>query len=185
MIAVWRSNYNWHSRRARARTGITLIEMLVAILVGGAILASAATLVSKVITANSAAAEHLHSMQAIGELGRQFRDDVHRATTVTIGQDEAPTLSLQLDDGSRVEYHATTAGVAREQSTEKQALRRETYGLGAFKLTGIRRDTDDSRAVQLVIGRVARHVDAQMVQGQFAITAVGPATTSDTEGGSP
>ena len=185
MTAARRSNYNWHSRPARARSGITLIEMLVAILVGGAILASAATLVSKVITANSAAAEHLHSMQAIGELGRQFRYDVHHATTVTIGEGEPPILTLQLDDGGRAEYHATTTASCGELSTEKQAPRRETYALGAFELTGIRRDADDTCALQLVIGRVIPHVDDQVIQGQFAITAVGPATTGDTEGGSP
>lgn len=171
--------------RSKTRSGMTLIELLVAILVGGAILASTATLVSKVIAANSAAAEHLHSMQAIGELGRQFRHDAHQATSVTIAEGESPTLILQLDDGIRVEYQAATAGVAREHAAEKQAPRRETYSLGSFKLLGIRRDANDSRAVQLVIGRVVTHVDAQMVHGQFAITAIGPATTSATEGGSP
>ena len=75
---------------------MTLIEMLIAILVGGAILASTASLVSKVIAANSAAAHHLHSTQAIGELGRQFRDDIHRAKTIAINQGESPRLTLEL-----------------------------------------------------------------------------------------
>jgi len=173
------------SKTRCARSGMTLIEMLVAIAVGGAILASTATLVSKVVAANSAASEHLHSMQAIGELGRQFRHDVHRATNITIAEDESPRLTLNLDDGSRVEYRATTTGIAREQAAEKQTPRREPYPLGPFELLAIRRDSDNSRGVQLVIGRVAPHVDAQIVQGQFAITAVQPATGSDAQGVSP
>ena len=55
MMTGRRTKNSWHRRQARAPSGITLIEMLVAILVGGAILAAAATLVSKVIAANSLA----------------------------------------------------------------------------------------------------------------------------------
>lgn len=173
------------SKTICTRSGMTLIEMLVAILVGGAILASTATLVSKVIAANSAASEHLHSMQAIGELGRQFRNDVHRATNIAIAEDESPRLTLDLDDGSRVEYGGTATGIDRQQTTEKQPPRRESYPLGPFELLAIRRNSDESRAVQLVIGRVAPHVDAQIVQGQFVIAAVQTTTESDAQGVSP
>ena len=115
MIAAMRS------RAIRAQSGMTLIEMLVAIVVGGAILASTATLVSKVVAANSAASEHLHSMQAIGELGRQFRHDVHRATNITIAEDESPRLTLNLDDGSRVEYLGEILKEDWEASLERSA----------------------------------------------------------------
>jgi prepilin-type N-terminal cleavage/methylation domain-containing protein len=184
MIAALRSVASWHPRRSRTPSGMTLIEMLVAILVGGAILASTATLVSNVIAANAAAAEHLRSMHAIGELGRLFRHDVHQAASVTIAENESPSVALQLEDGSRVEYCATTTGVAREQTLEKQSPRRESYALGAYKLLEIRRDVDNSRAVQLLFGRVTSHVDTPIVQGQYAITAVLPLTAGD-QGGPP
>jgi prepilin-type N-terminal cleavage/methylation domain-containing protein len=155
---------------ARIRSGLTLIELLVGILVGGAVLASAATLMSRTLAANSTAATHLHSIQAIGELGRQFRADVHQATSVDIAQDQ-PRLTIDLDDGSRVAYQASSAGVAREQTWAGQPPRREAYALGAFELLEVRRD-GASPALQLVLGRVATHDDATIVQGCFAITAM-------------
>ncbi|MEX2113399.1 MAG: prepilin-type N-terminal cleavage/methylation domain-containing protein [Pirellulales bacterium] len=165
--------------RACRRTGFTLIELLVAITVGGAILATTATLMARVSAANSATTDHLHAMQALGDLGRQFREDVHAAVTVATDPSERTRLALTLDDGSQVQYEGTSTGIARTQSTGIGPTRRARYSLVGFKLLGFQATTADHREIQMLLGRAARRGDESIVIGEFAITAVAPRQPSE------
>ncbi len=168
----------WHNTdcrfRACRRRGTTLIELLVAIAVGGAILATTVTLMARISTANSLATDHLHTVQALGDLGRQFRFDVHAATTIAIDPAEPARLALTLDDGSQVRYEGASNGIARVQSTGDGPARRDLFALSGFKLRGFQTATTDARVVQILLGRVARRPDDEIITGEFAVTAVAP-----------
>jgi prepilin-type N-terminal cleavage/methylation domain-containing protein len=162
------------SCRARPAAGYTLIELLVAITVGGAILTVAATLMSRVIAANSTAEEHLRAIASLGEIGRRFREDVHRATVATVESTEPPRLVLTLDDGSQVQYDGASNGAARVQTVAGGPTRHEAYALGNYEVLGFSNANAANGEVQMLLGRVASRPDDDTISGEFAITAVAP-----------
>jgi hypothetical protein len=165
------------SKRARAHWGHTLVELLIAMVMGAAILSIAGTLVARMIASNSAAGEHLRGVVALSALGQQFRRDVHATTSAVAGDedDQPPRLTLNLADGSRVEYEALAAGLLRAQKSDAQSQRRELFALRGMKVLDFKADHADRGEISIVIGRLAqRPGDESVVAGQFEITAVAP-----------
>jgi prepilin-type N-terminal cleavage/methylation domain-containing protein len=155
--------------------GFTLLELMAAMSIASAMLVVIATLFSKVMAANSAAAEHLRGVVALADLGRQFREDVHTSTSATItdADRQSKTLVLSLADGSRVEYAPTRGGLRRSRTAQDQPQRRDVFLMSGLNVVEFKAGATDKRTVSIVIARMARQPGIDDVQtGQFEIIAV-------------
>ncbi len=155
-------------RRAR---GMTLVELVIATGVAIAILGILATIVTRVMAVNAAAADHLSSLVAVGRLGEQFRQDAHAAASAerdaTGGVER---LRFALADRT-IEYTLAAAGVERVVLKNNQPVARETFVMPHMRATGF-----DDRAppdeVTLLVARVARPAGGvDTLHKAFPITA--------------
>lgn len=158
------------------RAGSSLVELLIAIVIGASILGVLGTLMSRVMAANSAAADHLRGVVALSTLGRQFRDDVHATSAAAVQQtDGQPTrLRLSLVGGETVEYEIASERLRRTESADSSPERHETFSLPSMRVTGFQADAAGSGEISIVIGRLAGRPGEDVVTGQFEITALAP-----------
>ena len=173
------------NRPAATRAGSTLVELLIAIMIGAAMLGVTGTLLARVIHANSAAADHLRGVVALGALGDQFRRDVHATATATVDEADGqpPRLRLTMADGAAVVYEIDPSGLRRMESTAGEPERREAFTLSGMKILGFTADTAASGAISIVIGRLAALPSGEAVSGQFEMTAL--ATARSAHGANP
>lgn len=158
--------------RATTNSGYTLVELMIAMMIGGAILAVAGTITSGVIASNSAAADHLHGVAALADLGHVFRGDVHATTRAAAGP--PLTLALTLADASEIKYEVSAAGVSRTRAVDGKAVSQEAFHLRGMRVLGFKAN-DPSGQIAIVVGRaVSRPGEDDLVVGQFEISAVAP-----------
>jgi len=158
-------------------SGTTLVEMILALTLGAAILGAAGTILARVVALNSAATDHLHGVTALSNLGRQFRSDVHTASGATASSAAGRPAKLTLDvaDGRQIEYEITSSGLVRVETGEGRPERREAFVLRGMRVLDLRTNVDDDQIVSIVISRVTSRPDQQdVVRGPFEITAVAP-----------
>ncbi len=115
------------------------------------------------------------AVASLGELGRNFRNDVHRATVATVESTKPPRLVLTLDDGSQIQYEGTTSGAARVQAVASGPKRQEAYVLGVYQVLGFQTSNNAAREVRVRLGRAVARSDDEVIHGEFTITAVAPA----------
>ncbi len=139
------------------RRAYTLIEMMIAMTIVVGLMGTLGALVSQVITANSASAEHLDDVAALGALGRQFRGDVRVAAKVAISQPDAAVqiLSLTTRDGTTIEYKIDGATLQRAgtSATASRPLRREAFAFNTMHFIGWKQEGNE---VALTIARTGR-----------------------------
>ena len=167
--------------RPAAARGMTLIELIIAMAIGASVLAVAAGVLSRTVAINSTAADRLQSLAALGQLGQQFRRDVHAALSATAGKNDMgrPALTMTTSAGSQIRYEADGGGITRVEETTGRPVRREAFSLADWWATEFR---SDENLVTIVLARVTRRPDGEDVRGaQFELTAARarPATTRD------
>ncbi len=155
------------------RPGIMLVEVLLAMVVATALIGMLAAVVSRMISANAAAQEHLRTVVTLGRLGEQFRRDVRASHHATFEEANDQPARLKLDDDAdrSIEYEITPAGLERVVSSDGETEQRELFVLPGMKFLGWNME-DDGRAVSLIVGRLARprRNDATL-RGRFSIVA--------------
>ena len=158
------------------RAGSSLVELLIAIVIGASMLAVLGTLMSRVMAANSAATDHLRGVVTLGTLGRQFRDDVHATSAATVQQTDGQMnrLRLSLVGGETVEYEIASERLRRTETADSSPERHETFSLPGMRVTGFKADSPGSGEISIVIGRLAGRPGEDIVTGQFEITALAP-----------
>lgn len=105
-------------RRLRARRGFTLIEMVVTITVGSIIMLSAVTIVHRAMNVRVSTIDHFEQARKLERFISQWRQDVHRASSVLL--DDSRTCTL-LNENSQVQYQIDGASVSRTESPDEQS----------------------------------------------------------------
>lgn len=144
-----------------SRRGITLVEMLTAMLVGSIL--SGLAVVAVVVAMRSANQyhEHLTATRSLDRLAGQFRSDAHAAT-----QDVEPIADalLALDCGdTRVVYTRGETGLERHELRDGVLLRRETFPLPSY--CSIQVDTSRRHGRQFLRLCVLRSSDDEIPVG--------------------
>jgi hypothetical protein len=151
-----------------------LLEVMLAITIATALLSVVGLAISRIFTANTAARQHAHTMNALGQLGARFRQDVHAAVSATLTPTNgtAKQLKLAMTDGVAIEYLIVTEGIERRRFSEGALRAKELFLLEGMQPIAWRVD-DDQRDVALTVGRRARPtLDDKTLSGKFTIRAV-------------
>jgi len=169
-------------RSRRPRRAFTLLEMLIAMAVAMALLGALAATASRLLSSRSSAQAHFQSMNALGELGRQLRRDVHAARGASIENvDGHPrTLRLELGEQGTIVYTLEGDTVVRTAQSATAAQRRERFALPGIRCVNWRDELGTARRVSLVVGRLAVHgAEPQAVSSTFEITAALPTVAQE------
>lgn len=116
----------------RVRTGLSLVEMLVAVTLSSVVLTIVAMLLHLMLRTDRIARADAQELATINRLAEQFRRDGHLATQITVaGQDDVQRWTFDLGDAQKVVYEMQTEAVFRIQSNGKGRQASETYSLPA------------------------------------------------------
>jgi len=156
----------------RSRVGMTLIEVMLAMVIGTAVMTVLAVTASRMLLSNDVAHQHVQTITALGRLGEDFRHDAHAASQVTLsGSGDAQQLTLTSEMDHKVIYQFVSGGVERMVSRNDQLRGRELFQLPGMRPLGWNLD-EDRREVALKIGRLARpNTQDETLHGQFSILA--------------
>ncbi len=156
----------------RPRDGMTLIEMMLAMVIGTAVMTVLAVTASRMLLSNDVAHQHLQTITTLGRIGEDFRGDVHAASQVAIaGSENAQQLTLTGETDRKVVYQFVSGGVERLVSQNDQLRGRELFQLPGMRPLGWNLD-ETRREVTLEIGRLARpNTQDETLHGQFSILA--------------
>ncbi len=140
----------------KRRAAISLVELLVVMSACTLILSTVSVLLYRTMRAQSEASYFFDAERSALRLSRQFRDDVHRAKSVSSavdGADRAEPFALQLElaDGAQVEYRQTTEGVVRFLTQEGRQRAREDYRFAEEATIAVRRLDSPQRLELLII----------------------------------
>ncbi len=114
------------------RRGYSLIEMSIVIALLTILLSGAAMLLASLMIHTGRQRVTYNELQVATRLGEAFRRDVRGATKVQIGDGAMPSagqLTLNLADGTQVEYQVVDRGVERIARDGDQPKQRELYRL--------------------------------------------------------
>lgn len=152
-------------------SGITLVEVILAIVIATSVMGVLAAVVSRMIASNAAAHEHLRTVVTLGRLGEQFRRDAHASHRATIEESNDEPARLTLHGEGSIEYEITPAGLERVATNAGRPEHRDLFVLPGMKFLGWQMD-DDGREISLVIGRLARpQSEDATLGGRFSIVA--------------
>jgi prepilin-type N-terminal cleavage/methylation domain-containing protein len=107
------------------RHGFTLVELLVTMILGSTLMVLAVGLVHQTLSLSSASRQRDDHMRSLNRLARQFRFDVHRATTCTVTTPDR--MQLEMPDDSVVTFRAEANRVTRTQPTSDGPTRRAAF----------------------------------------------------------
>ena len=107
--------------RRKDRPGFTLLELMVAISVSGAIMLLAIAWIGETAKFASRMSSHQRQHDQLTRLGWQLRTDVRKSQSMTIEDDQR--LVLQQGDGQRIVYSISGTTVEMEKSGGTQASR--------------------------------------------------------------
>jgi prepilin-type N-terminal cleavage/methylation domain-containing protein len=125
----------------KRRSGFTLIEMLVAIMLVGAALGTIVLALHAVHAADRRVRGAIEFEAQLARLTADFRRDVHNAEAVqSVAIRDAGGVQLTLPQQQTVTYYTTVHGAASELKQADQVLRRASYFLPAaavaWQITG-------------------------------------------------
>lgn len=112
------------------RLGFTLTEIMVTMTASSMVMATAASLLHRSLSLESATRHVLERERTALMLARQFRGDIRRAVRVTTAGDTLPEGTLfraELSDGESIEYRAAPDRLIREASLADGSVAREEY----------------------------------------------------------
>ncbi|QDT00791.1 PulJ/GspJ family protein [Adhaeretor mobilis] len=121
-------------RRHRSR-GFTLVELLISISVGSVLLGLAINMVSRTMRVESGTRTQSQVERTALRLSRQFRSDVHQATSITfivqqtqLASKQAPTLQLEVPGQGPITYQVQPAGLIRlQQRMDAKTQQNQAY----------------------------------------------------------
>ncbi|MFH1921621.1 MAG: type II secretion system protein [Planctomycetota bacterium] len=118
------------------RRGHSLIELLVVIGTGGALMGIAVGLLSMLLRVDQHSRDQMRERTEIHRLADQFRRDVHAADGFTVqsppgAENAAPAWQLPLGAGHVVQYQAEPGELLRTEREGDQVLRQESFFLPA------------------------------------------------------
>ncbi len=95
------------------RHGSTLVELVLSMSAGSAIMLLAISLVHQTMTLTKKSRHRSDNNRTLDQLAHHFRRDVHLAAEINV--DANDTLSIKSTDGSQVTYQARNQTVVRER----------------------------------------------------------------------
>lgn len=156
------------------RTGIALVEVMLAIVIATALVSALGITVARMLRSNHAAQEHLQTVTNLGRFGEQFRRDAHSASNVLINELENDDRQLVLNHGDdrTIIYQIIPGGIERTQSEGDQLRQRERFLLPGMRPLAWNFEADRQQ-VALSIGKLAHpSIEDDAVCAQFSILAV-------------
>jgi len=156
----------------RSHVGMTLIEMMLAMVISTVVVTVLGITVSRMLLSNGVAHQHVQTVTTLGRLGEEFRRDAHAAAQVALeGPDDARQLALTVEANQKIVYQFVSGGVERLVSQDDQLRRRDSFLLPGMRPLAWTFD-QNRREVALEIGRLARpSSDDETLRGQFSILA--------------
>lgn len=152
---------------AAGRRGVSLAELLVTMSCASIVVAGATALLHRTLSLETSSRRVLQRERAALALARQFRADVHLATTVRCSQDglEDPVvMRLETAGGRSIRYETTATGIARIEQAPADATSREDWPVGdGIAWSSIRR-----RDLISLLGRCAPPPTALAFEAQAA-----------------
>lgn len=118
-------------RRVRRRPGVSLVEVLIVIAAGGLVLGVTASLLHAAIRAEQGGRARMLEGQALADLARALRDDIHAARDARVGPAETPVLNLTANGDRTIEYARNGRGLVRTEREGPKTRRVERYALPA------------------------------------------------------
>jgi hypothetical protein len=114
--------------RTRHRRGASLFELMAAMSAASVVIATSAALVHRTFTIESRSRAVVADERAALRLARQFRADVHEATSITCpGSDaDAPLIEITGIEG-RVVYRTAGSGLVRVVTSGTAEVARESF----------------------------------------------------------
>ena len=157
------------------RRGFSLIEMLLTMTVGSALMALAMTLLQQAMTLSSQTRRQCDSDRATHRLCEQFRRDAHTASAVTTNTSDETVFTV---DSDSVIYRVLDGTVTRTKSTHQE---KERYDLGAAASVTIEM-LDQPERISLTVRRqpTLKHVGPR-IDRQIAVTVGRLAVTTASE----
>jgi len=155
------------------RRGFTLVEVLVAMLLGSAALGLLTTTMAAVLRRADSAGNHLDAMTGLARLAEQLRRDVHQASSArAVSEIRKPDfLKLEGPDGISVAYRECPGGVLRESSRDETVTARERFALPGIEVAHWTAATSPGEHVVLELDREAALGTSPGAQGRFTISA--------------
>ncbi|HID78763.1 MAG TPA: prepilin-type N-terminal cleavage/methylation domain-containing protein [Planctomycetaceae bacterium] len=153
------------SRRRAARTGFSLVELLVVIAVGSVVMGIAVGLTLVVFQVQKRCEAQQGQLAVLGRLAEQFRRDVHAATVVrplnqpdrkATDEESGPETGweIQLQGDRAVRYRLGRNAVERVELAGSRPTTRESYRLPAGAEALVETEEDDSETlVSLLVVR--------------------------------
>ena len=136
----------------RKRRGYTLIEMVMIAVLSAFVLGTAIAATAMVTGLSTITGREVDFYRELGRLANAFRDDVHRATEVTVksaetlvGSNPGGTVicEMKLGDG-RVARYLTQNGLVREVRQDNKLMAREGFELDRGQRVRVERREKDS-----------------------------------------
>ena len=128
------------------RRGFSLIEMLLTMTVGSALMVLAMTLLQQAMTLSSQTRRQCDSDRATHRLCEQFRRDAHTASAVTTNTSEETVFAI---DSDSVIYRVLDGTVTRTRSIQQE---NERYDLGPSASVEIK-TLDQPERIRLTVRR--------------------------------
>ena len=140
------------SRGTTARRGWTLIEMLVTMMVAGAMTGVSVKMLSTLFHSERTGIEHVTRLTTVSRLSRQFRADIHAATDLQLAGDaQQPLVRITSGDQRQIQYARHPQGLLRTEQRPSRTLNNQDL----LRLQGSRFRIEDSkrspRIVTLII----------------------------------
>jgi len=101
--------------RGKRRAGWQLTELSMVLAVLAIVSVAATRVIVGLMSIESRSGQALQDATILDHLGRQWRDDLHKARSATISPDAA-SIQLQLEDGSEASYRIAGDKLSREQT---------------------------------------------------------------------
>jgi prepilin-type N-terminal cleavage/methylation domain-containing protein len=120
----------------KTHRGFTLIEMLVVVTVGAALLATTATLLYAIMRSNETALDALQENAEINRFVEQFREDAHAAIEITLAKGALKNSPVEwsgkMQDGRTVVYRSTPGEILRIELKGADTAGRESFALPQY-----------------------------------------------------
>ena len=162
-------------RRPRWRSGMTIMELVVAMTVLAAVLATTMAILQLTVNLNRQGRQQLSNVESLDRLSRQFRADVRAASAAgpVAHDDDRSTLPLTHPAGTRIEYRLNQREPARIVRLVRQGetiASREGYELSDWTPSSLAVSSESPPRARLVLSR-ATSLPADQPAG-LAIEAV-------------
>ena len=157
----------------KQRNGSTLIELVLSLSAGSAVMLLAISLVHQTMMLTERSRHRSDSSRTLDQLAQNFRRDVHLALELKV--DGEGMLSLRGADGSQITYIVQNHSVVRQRKRAAEDKQQESYRLAEDASATFQGIQDPDRAtltvqaeagLQETMPRVDLHVEAMLGRWQ-------------------